>query len=180
MKRTKYTAKFKSEAFKQILDKRHSTVEVSSRLGVPVGLLYNWARKLKEPDVTPIEDVKALQAEMTKLKAELRRTTEERDILKKGRRILCQSVRVKYAFIKEHRQEFRLLSIRQVLKVYRSGYYAWLKEPQSPRALENAKLSERIATTMIKVWCHISSKLQTYLFSKPNLTCFVALSLSRT
>ncbi len=31
-----------------------------------------------------------------------------------------------------------------VLKVHRSGYYAWLKEPQSARALENAKLSEQI------------------------------------
>jgi len=63
MKRTKYTAEFKSEAVKQILDKGYSAVEVSSRLGVPVGLLYTWARKLK---------------------AELRRTTEERDILKKA------------------------------------------------------------------------------------------------
>jgi transposase len=84
MKRTKYTAEFKSEAVKQILDKGHSATEVSSRLGVPVGLLYTWARKLKGPDEQPIEDVKALQAEMTKLKAELRRTTEERDILKKA------------------------------------------------------------------------------------------------
>ena len=37
MKRTKYIAEFKSEAVKQILDKEHSAVEVSSRLGVPVG-----------------------------------------------------------------------------------------------------------------------------------------------
>ena len=84
MKWTKYTAEFKLEAVKQILDKGHSATEVSSRLGVPVGLLYTWARKLKGPDEQPIADVKALQAEMTKLKAELRRTTEERDILKKA------------------------------------------------------------------------------------------------
>jgi transposase len=49
-----------------------------------VGLLYTWTRKLKGLDEKPIEDVKALQAEMTKLKAELRRITEERDILKKA------------------------------------------------------------------------------------------------
>ena len=60
MKKTKYTTDFKSEAVKQILDKGHSAVEVSSRLGVPVGLLYSWAPKLKEPEVTPLEDVKAL------------------------------------------------------------------------------------------------------------------------
>ena len=51
---------------------------------------------------------------------------------------------MKYAFIKEQRSEFRLSSMCRVLKVHRSGYYAWLKEPQSPRALENAKLSEQI------------------------------------
>jgi Transposase len=33
MKRTKYTTEFKLEAVKQILDKGHSAVEVSSRLG---------------------------------------------------------------------------------------------------------------------------------------------------
>ncbi|OZA75837.1 transposase [Polynucleobacter sp. 39-46-10] len=84
MKRTKYTAEFKVETVKQIIEKGYSATEVSSRLGVPVGPHYTWTRKLKEPDVTPIEDVKALQAEMTKLKAELRRTAEERNILKKA------------------------------------------------------------------------------------------------
>jgi hypothetical protein len=47
-----------------------------------MGLLYTWACKHKGSDDKQIEDVKALQAEMTKLKAELRRTTEESDILK--------------------------------------------------------------------------------------------------
>ncbi|WP_293600709.1 IS3 family transposase [Polynucleobacter sp. 39-46-10] len=51
---------------------------------------------------------------------------------------------MKCAFIKEHRQEFRLLSMCQVLKVHHSGYYTWLKECQSLRALENAKLSAQI------------------------------------
>ena len=67
-----------------MLDKGHSAVEISSRLGVPVGHFYSWARKLKGSDVTPIKDVKALQAEMTKLKAQRRRTTKERCILKKA------------------------------------------------------------------------------------------------
>jgi transposase len=60
---------------------------------VPVGLLYRWAPKLKEPDATPLEDVKALQAKMTKLKTEFRRTSEECDISKKPPRTLqnCRS-----------------------------------------------------------------------------------------
>ena len=84
MKRTKYTAEFKLEIVKQILEKGHSVTDVASRLGVPVVLLYTWTRKLKGSDEKPMEDVKALQAQMTKLKVELRRTTEERKILKKA------------------------------------------------------------------------------------------------
>ena len=45
MKRTKYTAEFKLEAVKQIIEKRHPDLEASSRFGVPVGLLYTWTQK---------------------------------------------------------------------------------------------------------------------------------------
>ena len=48
-----------------------------------MGLLYPWTRKLKGSDEQPIDDVKAFQAVMIKFKAELRRTAEEYDILKK-------------------------------------------------------------------------------------------------
>lgn len=84
MNRTKYTTEFNSKAFKQTLDNGPSAVEVSSRLAVPLGLLYTWALKLIASDDKPIEDIKALQTQMTKLKVELRRATEERDILKKA------------------------------------------------------------------------------------------------
>jgi transposase len=86
MKRTQYTAEFKTKVVKQILEKRHPATEVSSRLGgVSVGLLYTWTRKVRGLNEEPLpDDLKALRAEMAKLKAELRRTTEERDILKKA------------------------------------------------------------------------------------------------
>ena len=60
MQNTKYTVDFKLEAVKKIIGNGHASTEVSSRLGVPVGLLYIWTRKLKGPDEKPIEDVKAL------------------------------------------------------------------------------------------------------------------------
>lgn len=48
----------------------------------------------------PERQAQASQAEeLRRLKAELRRVTEERDILKNGRRVLCQAVRVRYAFM---------------------------------------------------------------------------------
>ena len=51
---------------------------------------------------------------------------------------------MKYAFIQEHRTQFRLTSMCRVLKVHRSGYYAWLHEPLSPRAKENEALTLKI------------------------------------
>jgi transposase len=84
MQRTKYAPEFKSEAVKQVIDKGHAVVDVAKRLGIPEGVLYTWVGKFKKADEPQSSDLKALQAEMVKLKAELRRTTEERDILKKA------------------------------------------------------------------------------------------------
>ena len=51
---------------------------------------------------------------------------------------------MKYAFIQAHRTEFHLTSMCRVLKVHRSGYYAWLHEPLSPRAKANEALTVKI------------------------------------
>ena len=84
MKRTKYTAEFKEEAVKQVTGKGHTVVDVAKRLGIAEGVLYTGVSKFKKADEPESIDLKAMQAEMAKLKAELRRTTEERDILKKA------------------------------------------------------------------------------------------------
>jgi transposase len=96
MKRAKYTCEFKEDAVKQVIDKRHQVPDVAQWLRVAEGVLYTLVKKFKKAD-EPVAsgDVKAMQAEMAKLKAELRRTTEERDILKIVSRVLCQTVRVK-------------------------------------------------------------------------------------
>ena len=84
MQRSKYAPEFKEEAVKQVIDKGHSVVDVAKRLGIPDNVLYAWVSKFKKADEPQSSDLKAMQAEMAKLKAELRRTTEERDILKKA------------------------------------------------------------------------------------------------
>ena len=81
----RFTEEFQLEAVKQVVDKGHSVVDVAKRLGIADGVLYTWVSKFKKAD-EPVAagDLKAMQAEVARLKAELRRTTEERDILKKA------------------------------------------------------------------------------------------------
>jgi putative transposase len=51
---------------------------------------------------------------------------------------------VKYAFIQEHRLQFTFRGMCRVLDVHRSGFYDWLLEPLSPRAVENQALKAQI------------------------------------
>jgi len=80
--RIRYTEEFKLGAVAQVTDKGHSVTSVTGRLGVSTKSLYDWVKRyVNEPD-TPGSSAEA--DEIKRLKAELRRVTEERDILKKA------------------------------------------------------------------------------------------------
>ena len=53
---------------------------------------------------------------------------------------------MRYKFIREHRQEFSIKRMCQLLDVTRSGYYAWQPEKAGPRELENQVLVKQIHT----------------------------------
>jgi transposase len=84
MRVARFTAQFKAEAIKQVTERGHSVVDVSKRLGVSDKSLYLWLRQAKEPQGVVGGDIATLKLEVTRLKAELKRTSEERDILKKA------------------------------------------------------------------------------------------------
>jgi putative transposase len=46
--------------------------------------------------------------------------------------------------MKKHRTEFRVTTMSRVLGVHRSGFYAWLKKPESARTAQNRQLVEKI------------------------------------
>ena len=51
---------------------------------------------------------------------------------------------MKYMFIENHKEEFPILRMCQVLEVSESGYYAWLKREPSERERGDKELGERI------------------------------------
>ena len=84
MKRVRYPAEFKAEAVKQVTDRGHGVVEVAKRLGISDKSLYLWVRLSKEQQGMGNGETAVMRVEIARLKAELKRANEERDILKKA------------------------------------------------------------------------------------------------
>ena len=83
MKGKRYTEEFKVEAVKQVTDRGYSVADVAERLGTTTHSLYAWLKKYGESN--PRQAHKPdIEAENARLKADLSRVTEERDILKKA------------------------------------------------------------------------------------------------
>jgi len=87
MNNPRYSPEFKDEAVRQVVDRGYSVPDVSQRLGVSAHSLYKWVNAVK-PDASDVqaEELKRAKQEILKLKADLRRTEDERDILKKAAR----------------------------------------------------------------------------------------------
>jgi transposase len=79
----RYTEEFKVAAVRQVIDRGHPAAEVAERLGVSIHSIYAWIKRYGVPDAErKANDAQA--EEMRRLKAELKRVTEERDILRKA------------------------------------------------------------------------------------------------
>ena len=79
MSKAKFSDDFKRDAVRQITERGYPVLEVSERLGVSMHSLYAWRKKFSQPSGGDDKD-----AEIRRLKRELSRVTEERDILKKA------------------------------------------------------------------------------------------------
>jgi transposase len=83
MSSKRYPEEFKIEAVKQVTDRGHAVADVASRLGISQHSLYEWLKRYSLPEAERSE-LQGQSAEIRRLKMELKRVTEERDILKKA------------------------------------------------------------------------------------------------
>ncbi|MBT6607965.1 MAG: IS3 family transposase [Rhodospirillaceae bacterium] len=141
--RIRYTEEFKKDAVYQVTDRGHSVADVSRRLGVSTKSMYDWIKLYSQPD-RQRQEAADQSVEIRRLKAELSRVTEERDILKKATGVLRARSQVKYAFIKDRRSLFSTRAMCRMFRVHHSGFYAWLKVPLSKRAKDDGRLIELI------------------------------------
>lgn len=92
MSNQRYTPEFKDEAVRQVIDRGHTAAEVADRLGISTHSLYKWVKAVKPSnEERQNSELIAAKSEILKLKAELRRSEEERDILKKAARYFAKN-----------------------------------------------------------------------------------------
>lgn len=80
MSSSKFSDEFKRDAVAQITERGYPVREVSERLGVSRYSLYAWKKKFSKASSGEAEK----DTEIRRLRKELARVSEERDILKKA------------------------------------------------------------------------------------------------
>lgn len=80
MSKSNFTEEFKRDAVRQITERGYPVAEVSQRLGVSQHSLYEWKKKFGTSNAKSSDEAD----EVRRLKKELARVIEERDILKKA------------------------------------------------------------------------------------------------
>ncbi|HGV5352040.1 TPA: IS3 family transposase [Shigella sonnei] len=148
----RYPEEFKIEAVKQVVDRGYSVASVATRLDITTHSLYSWIKKYG-PDSSTNKEQSDAQAEIRRLQKELKRVTDERDILKKGRGVLRKAVRLRYAFIRDNTCCWPVRLLCRVLDVHPSGFYAWLQQPHSQRHQADLRLTGQIKQFWLESGC---------------------------
>ena len=89
----RFTPEFKDEAVRQIIERGYSVAEVSARHGVSAHSLYKWVNAVKPVKTDQqASELLAAKSEILRLRAQLHRSEEERDILKKAARYFAREL----------------------------------------------------------------------------------------
>ncbi len=83
MSNQRYPEEIKIQAVNQVTEKQFRVSEIAARLGVSVHSLYAWIKRNTKPEEQRVQEENQ-SAELRRLRAELKRVTEKRDILKKA------------------------------------------------------------------------------------------------
>jgi transposase len=79
-----YSAEFKESAVKLAIESEQSMARTAKELGITKTTLYSWVNKYSKPKESIMRTDEHLYDELKRLKKELVRVTQERDLLKKA------------------------------------------------------------------------------------------------
>ncbi|QMK73343.1 IS3 family transposase [Escherichia coli] len=125
----RYPEEFKTEAVKQVVDRGYSVASVATRLDITTHSLYAWIKKYG-PDSSTNKEQSDAPAEIRRLQKELKRVTDERDILKKA--ALDVRLPEQFSIIGKLRARYPVATLCHVFGVHRSSYKYWKNRPEKP------------------------------------------------
>ena len=84
--RRRYTEEFKREAVRLVRESAHPVAHVARDLGIPENVLYRWCAQHRQAEThgTTRAAQRVEAEELTRVKRELARVTQERDFLKRA------------------------------------------------------------------------------------------------
>jgi transposase len=138
-KRRKYTREFKEEAVRLITEQGYQLAEAARNLGVNASVLGRWKRDVEGGGEGASEngDQKAVQAEVNRLPQGKQTSEVGARNFKKSGGLLCEGVGLRYQCIDTARKVYSTALLCEVLRVSRSGYYAWRERGTSLRQQKN-------------------------------------------
>ncbi|XSF12109.1 IS3 family transposase [Myxococcus faecalis] len=146
-KRRSFTAEFKVEAVRLVLEEGKTVGQVARDLDLTETALRTWVERAradrgqgKAGALTTAE-----REELARLRKENRQLQMERDFLKKAAAFFAKGLEVKFELIEAQKAHFPIELMCQQLGVARSGYYAWQKRPESERQKANRALAAEVA-----------------------------------
>src|SRR5579859_7550198 len=127
-----YTQEFKREAVRLAQTSGKSIAQVAHELGISDSSIHQWRKELADHGAEAFPGKghqTALEEENRRLKRELERVQQERDIRAKSSEHLFTGIQMNYQFIEQHKQEFPVIVMCHVLEGAIRGLYAWPQRP---------------------------------------------------
>ncbi|WP_339074139.1 IS3 family transposase [Teredinibacter turnerae] len=126
--RKRYPREFKEEAVALMTEQGYSATRAAEAVGVKTSLLYKWKEAFeaeKSGDALSIDE----REELKRLRKENRELKMEKEIFKKGQRLLRKRNEIKYDFIQVESTQFPVVMLCRVMGVSCSAYYDWANRP---------------------------------------------------
>ncbi len=138
----KYSREFKLEVVKQVVENDRTMASVARGLGVSPTLVTRWKTEFEASGELAFPGsgkVNAADVELRQLRRDLSTARQERTS-KKSAGLLREREELRFGFIRDHREEFSVVTMCRVLKVSRSGLYDFDSREESDRAKSNRSL----------------------------------------
>ena len=173
--RRKFSREFKLEAVRMVTEGGHSLAQVARDLDIRPDMLRRWRKQVQEGSRASVSGCRATQSPRggdVAAAPQARSGHSRARHPKKSARHRLGPPTMRFAFIRRHAGEFPMAWMFQVLDVSPSGYYAWLRRPESRRSRDDRRLlveiraihreespylresadAPRAAGTQIRVW----------------------------